>query len=130
MGKDKKIPAGLVGLAKAETTFRIRTVEIIGNFIKDPDVEPLLKFLVILGLLDILTFSFIFVIAILQMLDSMFHNRQFEGLSFAMILVGLFLTLVLISFPLLHKARYAENGMRVRGDFRKIAQSRSRKKQP
>jgi hypothetical protein len=123
-GADK----GLVELGKGEQKFRTKVVAIIGNFIKDADVEPILKFLVILGLLDVIAISFVITVALFSLIAHLVTREPFYAIEFTMIGVGLFVLLVLICFPLLARAQFAEHGLRTRHDFRKIAQSRSRKR--
>ncbi len=121
----------LVDLAQGEQKLRTKVVSLIGKFLADPEVAVILKFLVILGLLDIVVISFISSMAILHTIVALAGKIEMHSpLNYVYAISGLFIIFMLVALPLVMRADTAAKSAKTKHDLDRIVKARSGKRRP
>ena len=115
-----------------EASFRKQVAGTIGQLLRDPGTEPVLKLLVVLGLLDLVAISFVLTVFLVHALCTLTPLRvgaeSFHPFHYAMTIAGFFGMLMGISVPVVVKTSNREHAMQLDTSFEKIYEARAGKR--
>lgn len=111
-------------IAKQEQKFRKEVVSTISKVLKDPDIDPILKVLISIGLIVLIGISAVVLVCVLNIFAHILGTTPFNATPYIVIIAMLIGALLVLAFPILSKAQSLEHTIRITDNFDTILTAR------
>ena len=118
------VPNRLLNEAAQERSFRKQVLSAIGQLLRDPDTDPVLRVVLAFGCLVIVGISFVLSVFLIHAACAFLLDVEIKPFNYAIIITIKLIFLMGLSIPLVVRGGSHERALRLESSFNKISSAR------